>query len=73
MSTKGPTNITEAKRIQISLDSLSCKLLDKIALIGMDGRSRAEVASRIIRDWLKEKAKGRIEEGEELQKIAGLK
>ncbi len=69
MAAKGPTNVAEVKRIQVSLDSLSYKLLGKIASYGMDGRSHAEVASRIIRDWLKDNAIGRVEKVEALEKL----
>ena len=70
MGTKGKTNLADTERIQISLDQLSYGLLGKIAKIGMDGRSHAEVASKIVREWLKANAKDTIHEGNELQKLA---
>jgi len=71
MSSKRRTNIAEVKRIQISVDHLSYSLLGRIAAIGMDGRSHAEVASKIIREWLKANAENTIQDGERLQEIAG--
>jgi hypothetical protein len=75
MSSKRRTNVAEVKRIQVSLDQLSYSLLGRIAAIGMDGRSHAEVASKIIREWLKKNAGNTIQDGERLQEIArrGLK
>ena len=70
MSLKPRTNVAEAKRIQISVDDLSYALLGRIAAFGMEGRSHAEVASRIIRDWLKKNAEEEINRGESLRKIA---
>ena len=73
MKSKRRTNIADVKRIQISVDHLSYSLLGRIAAIGMDGRSHAEVASKIIREWLKMNAETTIQDGERLQKIAGLR
>ena len=70
MSTKGKTNLTNVERIQISLDPLSYSLLSRIAEIGIDGRSHAEVASRIVREWLKENAEETIKKGNLLRKLS---
>lgn len=69
MAPKGHTNIAQTKRIQVSLDELSYALLGRIAGIGMEGRSHAEVASKAIRDWLKENATKAIQQGEEFQEM----
>ena len=70
MSSKGPTTVAGVKRIQISVDDVSYNLLGRIAAVGMDGRSHAEVASKIIREWLKLNAINAIKEQEMLKSFA---
>ncbi len=45
-------NSTETVRIQISLDANSALLLGRIATYGSRGKNKAEVATRIVQDWL---------------------
>lgn len=47
-------NSSETVRIQISLDANSAGLLELIATYGQKGKNKAEVATRILQDWLLE-------------------
>lgn len=63
------TNDTKTARIQISLDEMSAGVLDKIASFGPLGKTRTEVATKIIQEWVREKGASEVEELEKLKNL----
>ena len=45
-------NATASKKLQITVDVVTERLLDEIATLGIHGTTKAEVASTLVRQWI---------------------
>jgi hypothetical protein len=59
-------NETKTIRIQISLDEMSVDILEDIASFGPLGKTKTEVATNIIQEWIRKKS---LKELEEMKKL----
>ncbi|MEE9327115.1 MAG: hypothetical protein V3U71_07440 [Cocleimonas sp.] len=59
-------NETKTIRIQVSLDKMSADILEDIASFGPLGKTKTEVATNIIQEWIRKKS---LKELEEMKKL----
>lgn len=59
-------NETKTIRIQVSLDEMSTGILEDIASFGPLGKTKTEVATNIIQEWIRKKS---LKELEEMKKL----
>jgi len=59
-------NETKTTRIQVSLDEMSASILEDIASFGPLGKTKTEVATNIIQEWIRKKS---LKELEEMKKL----
>jgi hypothetical protein len=59
-------NETKTIRIQVSLDEMSVDILEDIASFGPLGKTKTEVATNIIQEWIRKKS---LKELEEMKKL----
>lgn len=69
---KKRTNVAGTERLQLSLDPVSYGLLGKVAEAGMYGRSHAEVASFVVREWLSKNSEETIISLSRLRELSGV-
>ena len=62
-------NQAETVRIQVSLDYRAAEFLERLAVYGLEGKNKSEVASRIIQNWIVAAGAKKIRELEEIVEI----
>jgi hypothetical protein len=64
-------NLVETKKLQLTVDAATDRLVGEIAALGLHGTSKSEVACSIIRMWLWENQTKLRDNGIELQRLGG--
>lgn len=62
------TNLVETKKLQLTVDVATDRLVGEIAALGLHGTSKSEVACSIIRMWLWDNQTKLRDNGIELQR-----
>lgn len=62
------TNIVDTKKLQLTVDVATDRIVGEIALLGLHGTSKSEVACSIIRMWLWENQSKLRENGIEFRR-----